>query len=76
MPAGTQHGQKLRLRGHGLPAPGAPDDRGDLYVTVEVRVPTALSPEAKTHYEALRALETGTTEHPAGDRPTEGKATS
>ena len=76
VPAGTQHGQKLRLRGHGLPAPGAPDDRGDLYVTVEVRVPTALSPEAKTHYEALRALETGTTEHPAGDRPIEGKATS
>ena len=58
VPAGTQPGQKLRLRGHGLPAPGAPDDRGDLYVTVEVRVPTALSPEAKAHYEALRALET------------------
>jgi curved DNA-binding protein len=59
VPAGTQPGQKLRLRGHGLPAPGAPDDRGDLYVTVEVRVPTALSAEAKEHYEALRALEPG-----------------
>ena len=58
VPAGTQSGQKLRLRGHGLPAPGAPDERGDLYVTVDVRVPTALSPEAKTHYEAIRALET------------------
>ncbi len=58
VPAGTQPGQKLRLRGHGLPAPGAPDDRGDLYVTVEVRVPTTLSAEAKTHYEALLALET------------------
>ncbi len=58
VPAGTQPGQKLRLRGHGLPAPGVPDDRGDLYVTVEVRVPATLSTEAKTHYEALRALET------------------
>lgn len=58
VPAGTQPGQKLRLRGHGLPAPGAPDDRGDLYATIEVRVPTALSAEAQTHYEALRALET------------------
>lgn len=58
VPAGTQPGQKLRLRGHGLPAAGAPDDRGDLFVTVEMRVPTTLSPEATTHYEALRALET------------------
>ncbi len=58
VPAGTQPGQKLRLRGHGLPAPGAPDDRGDLYVTVEVQVPTTLSAEAKAHYEALLALET------------------
>ncbi len=58
VPAGTQPGQKLRLRGHGLPAPGAPEDRGDLYATIEVRVPTALSAEAQTHYEALRALET------------------
>lgn len=58
VPAGTQNGQKLRLRGHGLPAPGKADDRGDLYVTIEVRVPTALSAEARTHYEALRALET------------------
>ncbi len=57
VPAGTQPGQKLRLRGHGLPAPGAPDDRGDLYATIEVRVPTTLSAEAQTHYEALRALD-------------------
>ncbi len=58
VPPGTQPGQKLRLRGHGLPAPGAADDRGDLYVTIELRVPTTLSPEARTHYEALHALET------------------
>ncbi len=57
VPAGTQPGQKLRLRGHGLPAPGVPDDRGDLYVTVDIRVPTALSAEVKAHYEALRLLE-------------------
>lgn len=61
VPPGTQSGQKLRVRGHGLPAPGAPDDRGDLFVTVEVRVPTTLSAEAKIHYEALRALETNQT---------------
>ncbi len=58
VPAGTQPGQRLRLRGHGLPSPGAPDDRGDLFARVEVRVPTALTDEQKAHYEALRALDT------------------
>lgn len=57
LPPGTQPGQRLRLKGHGLPAPGAPDDRGDLFARIEVRVPTTLSAEARTHYEALRGLE-------------------
>ncbi len=57
LPPGTQPGQRLRLRGHGLPAPGAPDDRGDLFAKVEIRVPGALTDEQKAHYEALRALD-------------------
>jgi DnaJ-class molecular chaperone len=57
VPPGTQPGQRLRLKGHGLPAPGAADDRGDLYARIEVRVPTTLSAEAKAHYDALRELE-------------------
>ena len=57
VPAGTQPGQRLRLRGHGLPAPGVADDRGDLFARIELRVPTTLSDEAKAHYEALKALE-------------------
>ena len=57
VPAGTQPGQRLRVKGHGLPAPGAPEDRGDLYVVVGVRVPTELSTEARAHYEALRGLD-------------------
>jgi curved DNA-binding protein len=57
VPPGTQPGQRLRLKGHGLPAPGAPDERGDLFARIEVRVPTTLSDEAKAHYEALKALE-------------------
>ena len=57
LPPGTQPGQRLRLRGHGLPAPGAADDRGDLFAKVEIRVPATLSDEQKAHYEALRALD-------------------
>ncbi|MEZ5418691.1 MAG: J domain-containing protein [Vicinamibacterales bacterium] len=57
VPPGTQPGQRLRLKGHGLPAPGAPEDRGDLFARVEVRVPSSLSDEARAHYEALRQME-------------------
>lgn len=59
VPPGTQPGQRLRVKGHGLPAPGQADDRGDLYVAIAVRVPTGLSDEARAHYEALRTLEDG-----------------
>jgi DnaJ-class molecular chaperone len=54
LPAGTQSGQRFRLRGHGLPAVGKPDERGDLYANVEVDIPKSLSDEERKHYEALR----------------------
>ena len=56
LPAGTQSGQKFRLRGHGLPNVGKPDERGDLYANVEVDIPKVLSDEERKHYEALRGL--------------------
>ena len=56
VPAGTQSGQKFRLRGHGLPNVGKPDERGDLYANVEVEIPKSLSDEEKKHYEALKEL--------------------
>jgi DnaJ-class molecular chaperone len=39
LPAGAQNGQKLRLRGKGVTVPGR--DPGDLYVTLDVRLPAA-----------------------------------
>jgi DnaJ-class molecular chaperone len=57
VPPTTQNGQVLRLKGHGMPAVGHPEDRGDLYATVDVRLPQALTPEQKTHFEALARLE-------------------
>jgi curved DNA-binding protein len=57
VPAGTQSGQRFRLRGHGLPAVGKPDDRGDLYATVDVAVPKTLSDAERGLYESLRAAE-------------------
>ena len=58
LPASTQNGQRFRLRGHGFPTVGKPEERGDLFADVEVEVPRRLTPAELTHYEALRALET------------------
>jgi curved DNA-binding protein len=56
VPAGTQSGQRFRLRGHGLPGVGKPEERGDLYASVEVDVPKTPSDEERKHYEALKDL--------------------
>jgi len=57
VPEATQNGQVFRLRGQGMPAVGKPDQRGDLYATVEVEMPKRMTPEQRRHYEALAALE-------------------
>lgn len=55
VPPGAQSGQKLRLRGRGLP--GQPP--GDAYVQLKVVLPPASSPEARTLYEDMRAKLSG-----------------
>jgi DnaJ-class molecular chaperone len=59
VPATTQNAQTFRLKGHGMPTTNKPES-GDLYATVEVQLPTTLTPEQRTHFEALAALEKGT----------------
>jgi curved DNA-binding protein len=51
IPPGAQSGQKLRLRGRGLPGQPA----GDEYVQLKVVLPPADSPQAKALYEEMRA---------------------
>ncbi|MGB2714446.1 MAG: DnaJ C-terminal domain-containing protein [Vicinamibacterales bacterium] len=57
IPEGTQNAQVFRLKGHGMPQVGKPDDRGDLYATVEVQLPRTLTKDQRQHYEALAKLE-------------------
>ena len=52
IPETTQNGQVFRLKGHGMPAVGKPDDRGDLYATVDVQLPRSLTTEQR---DALRS---------------------
>jgi curved DNA-binding protein len=57
IPPTTQNGQVFRLKSHGMPA-GKSGDHGDLYATVDVQLPKTLTPEQKTHFDALRKLDT------------------
>lgn len=50
IPAGSQSGRKLRLKGRGIPA----KQPGDLYVVLQVHVPEAESDEAKALFEEMR----------------------
>jgi curved DNA-binding protein len=52
IPPGTNNGQKLRVRGQGLPK-GQSGERGDLYVVVNVQLPQKLSDEERALWEKL-----------------------
>ncbi len=56
IPEGTQNGQKIRLRGKGMPVLHRPQERGDLYAVIEVQLPTDLTAEERRHFETLRQL--------------------
>jgi len=51
LPAGSQSGQKLRIRGKGMPAKGG--DRGDLYAEVKIVVPKTLTEEERKGFDEL-----------------------
>ena len=54
VPAGTQPGTKLRLKGKGAPALGKATQRGDHYVVVDVEIPKKLDGDSKKLVEELR----------------------
>ncbi len=56
IPEGTANGKTFRLRGLGMPKLKNPDERGDLYATLEVRLPERLTDEEKELFKQLRVL--------------------
>jgi curved DNA-binding protein len=54
VPAGTQQGHQLRIRGKGLPTASA--KRGDLYVGISIQVPTGISNEEVLLWKELATL--------------------
>ena len=47
VPAGVSSGQKLRLKGKGIPASGTDNQAGDQYAVIKIVSPSKLSPEAE-----------------------------
>ncbi len=56
IPPETPNGKTFRLAGLGMPHLRQPDQRGDLYVTVEVQLPVHLTFKEKELFQELRKL--------------------
>jgi curved DNA-binding protein len=56
IPAETANGTRFRLRSQGMPRLGKSNERGNLYVTVSVSLPTDLSAEERELFKQLRLL--------------------
>ncbi len=56
VPALTDSGKTIRLKGLGMPKLGSAKERGDLYITLQVKLPRSLSDEEKKLFEQLRTL--------------------
>jgi curved DNA-binding protein len=59
IPAGSQPGQRFRLKSRGMPSLRNPNQHGDLFAELTVRIPTELSDEERQLYEQLRKLRGG-----------------
>lgn len=61
IPAGTQSGQKFRLRERGFPSLRNPELRGDQFIEVKITLPEVISEETK---EILRSFEKANKDNP------------
>ena len=57
IPAGSENGQSLRVRGRGLPK-GKTGERGDFFVKLQIVLPTQLDDAERTLWEQLRSAST------------------
>ena len=56
VPAGSQGGQTIRLKGKGMPNLKNPRKFGDLYVRLQLQIPTQLSDKERSLWEELNRL--------------------
>ncbi len=56
IPAGTSNGKTIRLRGLGMPNLKNPKQFGDIFATIEIKIPENLSQKEKELFKQLREL--------------------
>ncbi len=56
IPAGTENGKRIRLRGLGMPNIRNNDQRGDLYAKINIQIPQDLTEKEQSLFAELRAL--------------------
>jgi curved DNA-binding protein len=54
IPPESDSGKVMRLRGLGMPKLNKPDKRGDLYVTLQIKVPKNLTAEQQNEFKELQ----------------------
>jgi curved DNA-binding protein len=54
IPAGIQPGQNIRLAGRGLPRLNSPDNKGDLFAHIKVKIPQNLTERQKELFNELK----------------------
>ncbi len=59
IPAGSQHGNLLKIKGAGIPIITRPSQRGDHIVVLKIKVPTKLNEGEKVLYQKLYEVQTG-----------------
>jgi len=57
VPAGTQPGTRLRIKGRGVPKLGKQGARGDHYITIKVVVPKNISSKKRSKFEELQQID-------------------
>jgi curved DNA-binding protein len=56
IPAGTQNGKTIRLKGKGMPIYEKPTFFGDLYISIQVKIPENLTEKQMALFEELKSI--------------------
>ena len=72
IPAGSQHGGIVKIKGAGIPSISKPSMRGDHLVVLSVQIPTKVSNEERVLYAKLLELQNGQRNNPTAKERIKG----
>ena len=72
IPAGSQHGSIVKIKGAGVPSISKPSIRGDHLVVLSIQIPTKISNDERVLYSKLLELQTGQKNNPSAKERIKG----